>query len=151
MKSFPFTAGGYIVHLGRGTLAAVAEEGDTNNPLCSWATEHREPHFGGVDRGAELIARCSSGSGERSVPSSTSWLRSGGDAPSKNDAGVERAAARIVAGPEGQAAWGGLLAANEHRSSVMVAPQPRTPASTRPHHRAIYDLCLRPASPRHLR
>lgn len=48
MVSFPFTRSGYLVHLGRGTLAAVAAAGETDNPRYEWATEHHEPHYGGV-------------------------------------------------------------------------------------------------------
>lgn len=47
MASFPFTADGYLVHLGRGSLAAVVSAGDTKHPLYSWAVDHYEPHFGG--------------------------------------------------------------------------------------------------------
>jgi hypothetical protein len=61
MRPFPFTAVGYVVHLGRGTLAAVAEAGETGNPLYAWATEHHEPHLGGIDRAhrwhQEILAR----------------------------------------------------------------------------------------------
>lgn len=52
LATFPFTAEGYIVHLGRGSLAAVAASQDESHPLYSWASEHNEPHFGGID-GAE--------------------------------------------------------------------------------------------------
>lgn len=42
---FPFTRDGYAVHLGRGTLRAIAEAGDRDNRYYGWAREHREPHF----------------------------------------------------------------------------------------------------------
>jgi hypothetical protein len=48
-STFPFTADGYVVHLGRASLAAAVATNDTSNPLFPWATEHHEPHFGGVD------------------------------------------------------------------------------------------------------
>ena len=49
IAEFPFTAEGYVIHLGRGSLAAVAAQRDDSHPLYSWAVEHNEPHFGGVD------------------------------------------------------------------------------------------------------
>jgi glycosyltransferase involved in cell wall biosynthesis len=49
VTSFPFTADGYIVHLGRASLAAVVELDDQTNPLFEWALDHHEPHFGAVD------------------------------------------------------------------------------------------------------
>lgn len=45
---FPFTSERYVIHRGRGTLAAVAANRDTTNPLYEWAVDHHEPHFGGV-------------------------------------------------------------------------------------------------------
>jgi len=49
---FPFTAEGYLIHRGRGSLAAVVAAGDPSHPLYQWATEHNEPHFAEVP-GAE--------------------------------------------------------------------------------------------------
>ena len=43
--TFPFTAGGFIIHLGRGTLAGVYERGETSNAFFGWAEEHHAPHF----------------------------------------------------------------------------------------------------------
>jgi hypothetical protein len=54
--SFPFTADGFVVHLGRASLAAVVATGDTSNPLFRWATHHRDPHFGGVEGARERHA-----------------------------------------------------------------------------------------------
>lgn len=51
-KPFPFTADGYVIHRGRGSLAAVAASEERTNPLYSWACDHHEPHFGAVP-GAE--------------------------------------------------------------------------------------------------
>lgn len=47
-ESFPYSADGYVIHRGRGTLAAVVAIGDDANPLYKWALEHNEPHYGGV-------------------------------------------------------------------------------------------------------
>jgi glycosyltransferase involved in cell wall biosynthesis len=41
----PFTRDGYVVHLGRSTLRAVAERRDVGNRYHDWATTHRDPHF----------------------------------------------------------------------------------------------------------
>ena len=49
IESFPFTTNGYLVHLGRASLAAVIEIDDRSNPLYDWATAHHEPHFGAVE------------------------------------------------------------------------------------------------------
>lgn len=49
---FRFTADGYVIHRGRGSLAAVAANNERSNPLYGWASDHHEPHFGGVP-GAE--------------------------------------------------------------------------------------------------
>jgi hypothetical protein len=43
--NFPFTSAGYAVHLGRGTLRAIAGAGDRSNRYFDWASDHREPHF----------------------------------------------------------------------------------------------------------
>lgn len=45
---FRFTADGYVIHRGRGSLAAVAANNERSNPLYEWASDHHEPHFGGV-------------------------------------------------------------------------------------------------------
>jgi glycosyltransferase involved in cell wall biosynthesis len=43
--SFPFTQDGYLIHLGRSTLAAVRAHAETTNPLYEWAQTHHDPHF----------------------------------------------------------------------------------------------------------
>ncbi len=43
--AFPFTKEGYLIHLGRSTLAAVRQRAETENPLYEWALDHHEPHF----------------------------------------------------------------------------------------------------------
>ncbi len=40
-----FTASGFIVHLGRGTLAGVYERREASNVFFDWAADHHEPHF----------------------------------------------------------------------------------------------------------
>jgi glycosyltransferase involved in cell wall biosynthesis len=42
---FPFLAEMYIIHRGRGTLAAVRSRDEQTNPLYKWAADHHEPHF----------------------------------------------------------------------------------------------------------
>jgi Glycosyl transferase family 2 len=58
---FPFTRDGYAVHLGRGTLRAIAESGERDNRYYGWASDHREPHFMEQDdapaRYGELLRR----------------------------------------------------------------------------------------------
>lgn len=50
---FPFRRAGYVVHLGHGTLRAVADADARDNRYFNWAREHRDPHFGDT-RGAWL-------------------------------------------------------------------------------------------------
>jgi hypothetical protein len=50
---FPFRRAGYVVHLGHGTLRAVADGGDRSNRYFDWARDHRDPHYGD-SRGAWL-------------------------------------------------------------------------------------------------
>jgi len=45
IATFPFAASGFIVHLGRGTLAGLYERGEASNVLFDWAKDHHEPHF----------------------------------------------------------------------------------------------------------
>jgi hypothetical protein len=45
IATFPFTAKGFIVHLGRGTLAGVYERREVANVFFGWAKDHHEPHF----------------------------------------------------------------------------------------------------------
>jgi GT2 family glycosyltransferase len=42
---FPYTRGGYIVHVGRGSLRELLAAGERTNRHCDWATSHHEPHF----------------------------------------------------------------------------------------------------------
>lgn len=42
---FPFTRGGYIVHVGRGSLRELLAAGERTNRHYEWATTHHEPHF----------------------------------------------------------------------------------------------------------
>jgi hypothetical protein len=48
MVPFPFTAAGHVIHLGRGSLAAVHAAGDRSHPFYQWTADHHEPHFAGV-------------------------------------------------------------------------------------------------------
>jgi glycosyltransferase involved in cell wall biosynthesis len=61
LATFPFTAGGYVVHVGRASLAAVVAADERAHPLYAWALDHHDPHFGGVDgareRHAALVAQ----------------------------------------------------------------------------------------------
>ncbi len=43
---FPFGAGSYIIHRGRGSLAAVAASREVSNPHYEWAVTQHDPHFG---------------------------------------------------------------------------------------------------------
>jgi hypothetical protein len=49
LVSFPFVERGYLIHLGRGTLRAIAESGDTANRFYAWATAHNEPYYMGQE------------------------------------------------------------------------------------------------------
>ena len=57
--AFPFTQDGYLIHLGRGTLAGVRDRGEESHPLFSWAQDHHEPHFqqvaGAAGRYAQIL------------------------------------------------------------------------------------------------
>jgi glycosyltransferase involved in cell wall biosynthesis len=53
LVTFPFVEDGYLIHLGRGTLRAIALSGDASNRYYEWALEHQEPHFGGQGAAAE--------------------------------------------------------------------------------------------------
>jgi hypothetical protein len=48
---FPFADAGYLVHLGRGTLATLAREPHGGNRYLGWAMDRHEPHFAGVEDG----------------------------------------------------------------------------------------------------
>jgi hypothetical protein len=49
LVSFPFVERGYLIHLGRGTLRAIAESGDTANRFYAWAAAHNEPYYMGQE------------------------------------------------------------------------------------------------------
>ena len=55
LVGFPFIEDGYLLHLGRGTLRAVAEAGVTSNRYYDWAVDHREHHFSGQANGSQLL------------------------------------------------------------------------------------------------
>jgi glycosyltransferase involved in cell wall biosynthesis len=42
---FPYTRGGYILHIGRGSLREIVATQDRTNRHYEWATTHNEPHF----------------------------------------------------------------------------------------------------------
>jgi hypothetical protein len=42
---FPYTRGGYVVHVGRGSLRQLLAAGERANRHYQWATTHHEPHF----------------------------------------------------------------------------------------------------------
>ena len=46
---FPFVERGYLIHLGRGTLRAIAESRDTTNRFYTWAAGHNEPYYMGQE------------------------------------------------------------------------------------------------------
>lgn len=54
LVDFPFVEGEYLVHLGRGTLREIAQSGDAANRYYEWALDHRDPHYGGHERGSLL-------------------------------------------------------------------------------------------------
>jgi glycosyltransferase involved in cell wall biosynthesis len=56
LVSFPFVEDGYLIHVGRGTLRAIAESRDTTNRYYEWAAEHHEPYYLGPE-GAPAIYR----------------------------------------------------------------------------------------------
>ena len=57
---FPFTRDGWIIHLGRGTLAEVWRRDEQAHPLYAWAQDHHAAHFqqvpGASQRYAALLA-----------------------------------------------------------------------------------------------
>jgi hypothetical protein len=54
LVAFPFVEGGYLIHLGRGTLREIAGYADASNRYYTWALEHSDPHFAGRDDAAQL-------------------------------------------------------------------------------------------------
>jgi hypothetical protein len=57
LVSFPFVEAGYLIHLGRGTLRAVAESRDTTNRYYAWAAGHNEPYYMGQEGAASAYQR----------------------------------------------------------------------------------------------
>jgi glycosyltransferase involved in cell wall biosynthesis len=57
LVSFPFVERGYLIHLGRGTLRAVAESRDTTNRYYTWAAGHNEPYYMGQEGAASAYQR----------------------------------------------------------------------------------------------
>jgi glycosyltransferase involved in cell wall biosynthesis len=56
MVVFPFVEDGYLVHLGRGTLRAIADADDTSNRYHGWAVGHNDPHFANSETGPARYA-----------------------------------------------------------------------------------------------
>jgi hypothetical protein len=54
--AFPFCSEGYLLHLGRATLAQVRARADASNRYADWAAGHHEPHFAGLPDGADVAA-----------------------------------------------------------------------------------------------
>jgi glycosyltransferase involved in cell wall biosynthesis len=57
LVSFPFVERGYLIHLGRGTLRAVAESRDTTNRYYKWAAGHNEPYYMGQEGASSRYER----------------------------------------------------------------------------------------------
>src|SRR5919109_2671701 len=57
LVSFPFVERGYLIHLGRGTLRAVAESRDTTNRYYRWAAGHNEPYYMGQEGAPSMYQR----------------------------------------------------------------------------------------------
>jgi glycosyltransferase involved in cell wall biosynthesis len=57
LVSFPFVERGYLIHLGRGTLRAIAESGDTANRYYEWAAGHNEPYYMGQEGALAMYQR----------------------------------------------------------------------------------------------
>jgi hypothetical protein len=49
--NFPFRDGGYLLHLGRGTLRAVRERADSGNKYFSWALNHWDSQYHDAPQG----------------------------------------------------------------------------------------------------
>jgi len=52
--NFPFRDGGYLLHLGRGTLRSIRERSDSANRYYSWAKNHWDSQYHGAPRGKLL-------------------------------------------------------------------------------------------------
>ena len=57
LVSFPFVEGGYLIHLGRGTLRTIAESRDTTNRWYEWAASHHEPYYMGQEGAPSMYQR----------------------------------------------------------------------------------------------
>jgi hypothetical protein len=57
LVSFPFVERSYLIHLGRGTLRAIAESGDTTNRFYAWAAGHNEPYYMGQEGAASAYQK----------------------------------------------------------------------------------------------
>jgi hypothetical protein len=57
LVTFPFVERGYLIHLGRGTLRAVAESRDTTNRYYEWAAGHNEPYYMGQEGAPSMYER----------------------------------------------------------------------------------------------
>jgi hypothetical protein len=57
LVSFPFVERGYLIHLGRGTLRAIAESHDTTNRYYEWAAGHNEPYYMGQEGAPSMYQR----------------------------------------------------------------------------------------------
>jgi Glycosyl transferase family 2 len=57
LVAFPFVERGYLIHLGRGTLRAIAESRDTTNRFYAWAAGHNEPYYMGQEGAASMYRR----------------------------------------------------------------------------------------------
>jgi hypothetical protein len=56
LLAFPFCTAGYLLHLGRGTLAAVVDRADETNRYHEWAEDHSQPHYGLAADGPQRAA-----------------------------------------------------------------------------------------------
>ena len=54
LLAFPFCADGYLLHLGRGTLAEVHGRDDVANDFRDWAADHHVHHYAGRADGEQL-------------------------------------------------------------------------------------------------
>jgi hypothetical protein len=57
LVSFPFVEHGYLIHLGRGTLRAIAESRDTTNRYYTWAAGHNDPYYMGQEGAPSMYQR----------------------------------------------------------------------------------------------
>lgn len=52
---YPFRSENYLLHLGRGTLMAIADGKDNANKYSKWASEHKSHHYHGNRRGPQIM------------------------------------------------------------------------------------------------